>query len=178
MSRYADIHTVGVISVIGQQATLKNVGVMVFGNTEDIFNIDDWGIDDLVIKKISASLASRFAVKAVSYDKSTFAHPKHDFRALQDNSMEKLVKELPNTEGVDAWIVVSPASVQDPIIGTNQYLSGLGFISHRSILHAIVGAYAFYEIDVIDAHTGKTMIRTWQRGRFRALSGLAYYGSC
>lgn len=72
---YANIHSVGIISALGHTATLTNVGFLVFDNTEDKFNIDDWGIDDLVIKQISTSLADRFTVKTIDYDKEAFSHP-------------------------------------------------------------------------------------------------------
>lgn len=62
---------------------------------------------------------------------------------------------LPNSANVDAWIVIFPFSAQDPVIGTSTYMSGLGLYRRPLISQAIVAAYALYEIDVIDAHTGK-----------------------
>jgi hypothetical protein len=48
----ANVRRVAVISALGDQFSVKKMGVTIFGNDERNFPIDAWGIDDAVIATV------------------------------------------------------------------------------------------------------------------------------
>ncbi len=151
----ANIHTVAIVSAIGHTVALQNVGLMVFTNSTDKFDADSWGLDDLVIKDATADLGDRFAVKTVDYDHEAFATQDTSWWNASSVPVEKLVANLPSRDGIDAFIVIYPVAVQDPILQTNQYMRGLGLYRHVFGFDHMHAAYAFYAVAVVDAHTNK-----------------------
>jgi hypothetical protein len=151
---YADIHTVAVISAIGNSIKLSNVGVMVFSNSEESIAAADWGIDDLVVANISKALSGRFAIKTAIYDPVAFSTQETGW-GNNKVPVEKLVAALPDRDGVDAFVVVFPVYLEDPISMSSVRVRGLGLYRHSYGFRDVIVAYAFYDIAVVDAHTDK-----------------------
>jgi hypothetical protein len=142
-TEYADIHVVGVISRIGDALTIKRVGSTVFTNSEQSLLISDWGIDRMITGLIVEALSPRFTVKPI------------DATSLQSSAdIKTFIQGLPPESVSDAYIVISKSQGQD--LSSNQYLSGLGLYRHDLILGGHrYGIYAYYQVSVIDAKTGK-----------------------
>jgi hypothetical protein len=106
MKDFALLHSVAVISNLGDQAELKNIGMTVFGNRSSLLPIADWGLDalavDLAVKAMSPSLGARPAPleKAVLKDLRT------NFMGPGTRSLHDIVRDLP-ADGVDAFLVLT-----------------------------------------------------------------------
>src|SRR6266852_1143397 len=46
---------IGVISAIGDQFTVQNIGLTMFGNEQMEAPVDAWGLDDLVVTRVRAA---------------------------------------------------------------------------------------------------------------------------
>ena len=148
----ARIHTIGIISVLGDTLTLKDVGLMVFGNSETPESVTAWGLDDHISKEVATWLWQRYTIKPVTYDKSAFADIRPNIFDPLESELGKRVKALgPN--GVDAYVIVYGTYAQDWIGGTNQFLKGIGIYHHLNWN----GIYAVYSVFVIDASSGETI---------------------
>lgn len=153
----ANIHSVGIISTIGDFVAMKEANDFsgVFQQDSCIINANDWAVDDAVAHQIASTIAPRIAVKTIAYDRSDFlrANP----RSAMDNSLpllKRLVSALPAENAVDAYIVVRKRYVSS---GEGPWLLGLGVL-RSALLFGIAPnqrAYALFEVDVIDARTGE-----------------------
>jgi hypothetical protein len=152
---YAGIHSIGVISAIGHSVALKNVGMTVFSNSEEPIPADDWQLDETALAIISSELSARFTITPIVADKTAFSTPDTSWFFGSSVPLERLVSQLPPRSDIDAYLVLYPTSFRDPAFQTNQDLRGLGLYRHLyGFEHALV-AYAFYDVSVVDAHTGK-----------------------
>lgn len=142
---YHDIHTIGVVSVIGSELTVKGIGVTVFGNDAHAEYVGRWNLDATVTQWIAAALSPRFKVKPLAVAPE---------RRLDCDDVLLCVTDAVRQEDVDAFLVVYPFPVDDPL-GTNQRLRGLGLYRKAGLFgDAICGMYAMYRVAVIDAKSG------------------------
>src|SRR5665213_722006 len=151
---YANIHSFGIISAIGQSISLVKIGSTVFGNDKSTLSTPDWGIDELVVHKVAELLAPRFTVQPVVVDTAPLESDNSGL--LRDGpDVKSFILGLPQGNGVDAYIVIRKSLVQDIWNGTNQYLWGLGIYRHHLIFGGNRDAvYAFYQVQIVDAKTG------------------------
>jgi hypothetical protein len=153
---YANIHSVGVISAIGDDISLLKIGSTVFGNGKSTLRTSDWNLDQAVVQQVTEAISARFAVKPITADATPLET--NDTRFLHDGTpdVKSFILGLPQSNDVDAYVVVRKTLVQDIYGGTNQYLWGLGIYRHSLIFGGSRdGIYAFYAVQVIDAKTGK-----------------------
>jgi hypothetical protein len=61
--------TIGVVSEIGDSFSIRQIGVTVFDNEENIVPVDNWGLDALVAAKAGAILKARFNVIPIKLSK-------------------------------------------------------------------------------------------------------------
>ena len=138
------IRRVAMISAIGDKFTVKKVGLTVFGNEQQDFPIDSWGIDPFVINKVRSVLAGRFEVRPFAYQRAAFDTTGNNFSKIAD-----AVRAQATSKDNDAYIVVSKGASQYG--GTNQSVYGIGILEH-SALGTGVWIYALYWITVVDGH--------------------------
>lgn len=143
--KYANIHTVGVISRIGDVLTLKRVGLTIFSNSEEKLPIADWGIDKMVRDSVATEVASRFTVKDANADMAPY-----------NETPEELIGDLSSRHDVDAYIVIVKSRAQDIARGSNQYLEGLGLYRRDLFIGSPLDLmYAYYQVEVVDSKTRK-----------------------
>jgi len=138
------VKSVGVISAFADRFQLRKVGITVFGNDENEFPVDGWGIDDVVAGKVRTLLGRRFDVRPVTYRRAAFAKSNR-------GGIGAMVREGATPAAVDAYVVVTRGTSQ--LGSTNQFASGLGlletsggvFSSNRQFVHAL------YAVSIIDA---------------------------
>jgi hypothetical protein len=153
--KIAAIHTIGVISAIGHEAALQNVALMVFGNSDERIAIDDWGLDDAVTANVATLLSGRVEIKPVQYDRVAFATEKRPFLGPPYIPVEDLVAGLTDRDGIDAYLVIVQTELDDPVMGTNQQMGGIGLYRHLFGFKHLIVDYAFYDVELIDARTNK-----------------------
>src|SRR5436190_9264299 len=71
--RLQAIKTIGVVSAVGDEFTLTNAGLTGIENGSRVLSIEAWGLDDLIVSRISALLSRRFQVQPVTYRREAFA---------------------------------------------------------------------------------------------------------
>jgi hypothetical protein len=157
----AKFHTFGIISAIGEKIALKNVALMVFGNTDDVLGDDALKIDGDVTTLAARALPSSAVVKTVTANHDAFSTQATGWYKASEVDIESLIAKLNDRESVDAYIVIYPAAIEDLVFQTNQYLRGLGVYRRSGLGSGSVVAYAMYRVAVVDAHTGKTVATEW-----------------
>ena len=145
---------IGVMSVLGDKFTLRKVGVMVFGNENNVLPVNWSNIDDLAAAKVTAFIGKRASVRRLTYSKSAvaawdtpggglFRRPAEEFR--------ELVRVAAAPHRCDQN-VVAVRTVQ-PVTGTNQSIFGLGMIEMGAPINPRVFLYAAFSIAVYDGRT-------------------------
>jgi hypothetical protein len=171
--KLANIHSVAVISAIGDELELRQVGLMVFSNAATPVSIRDWNLDDAIEKTVGAALSSRFTVVLVPHDRASFASIRPGMFNSFEHQAGRLIAAMP-AGAVDAYVVVFRMTLQDPIMGTNQNLDGIGFYHHGlGFGHAINAIYAFYAVGVFDAKTGEMLRSGGAESTMKTLFGYA-----
>lgn len=142
---YANVHTVAVISVLGNQMDMQTSGITVFGNDDYKLNLD-LGLDAQIVQQATAALQPQFTVKDV--DPAPFAG-----MALGTFGLPRQLPAMPKVEGVDAYIVVLPSEL-DPLPSTAEF-RGLVVSHGRGFGDGTTLITAQYAVVVFDAATGR-----------------------
>jgi hypothetical protein len=145
---YSQIRSVAIVSLIGRALNIRRFG-LVTTDTQSVA-IGDWHLDELVTSELQQALAGRFTVKEPD------AIPNALPDAPPDNSWSSLQTYLSsrNATGIDAFVVVRPHS--DPVLYLNRPPNGLVLMNTGDLYHTDpYSERAYYEIDIIDAHTLK-----------------------
>ena len=149
------IHSIAIISGLGNAFNVQHTGFMVFGNSYTSLT-PDWDVDGYVAQKTTALLSPKYQVKPVTYDKAAF----DDKNMFEPPSW---LNSLPTTDA-DAFLVFDRARNQDPVVPTNQHPEGLGVYS-VSVYEVV---HAYYMVYLVDAHTHKILARADGRtGKFQ-----------
>jgi hypothetical protein len=145
----AGIRTIGVISALGDEITLKKIGITVFGNDEKTAPVESWKIDESVVRRVSGLLGKRFSVRPVTCDRSAF-------RAADTfDKIGEIVRTQAAPQGLDAYVVVTRAGSQ--VGESNQYIRGVGVLHASSLIADYVDIYALYLITVVDGRDFKPL---------------------
>src|ERR1700674_1068713 len=72
------VKTVGIVSAVGDEITFVRGGLTGLDNRSQSFPIGSWGLDDLIVQQVTATLNGRFQVQPVSYTRHAFAGKKED----------------------------------------------------------------------------------------------------
>lgn len=67
---YANIHTVAVVSGIGNEIRLQKIGFGLIGSNLETVPVEDWKIDPWVEANVTKAVSARFSIKSVTIDKS------------------------------------------------------------------------------------------------------------
>jgi hypothetical protein len=165
---YGAIHSVAVISAIGDKATLSFGNF--WGNSSKELPIQDWNIDALVETRLRQYLSGRFSFKDILYDRAALAKIPNTPFSFSSSQFQDFLKSLPPAQ-VDAYIIVRPdLEYKSPGV------AGLGLTNADNLGQAMTpNVWANYEIDIVDAHSLKTIAYAGSRLRLRdnALAGFA-----
>lgn len=154
----AQVHSVAIIAALGNQAKYQRVGFMVFGNESGAIDVSNWGLDDLVVREMTAALKDTYTVKPADYDHTAFATANVGgayFSSMP--TLYDLIVNRPDRALVDAYVIVVRGGFQDVIGGTNQPLVGLGMYRHPLLTRHVVADYAIFDVYVVDAYTCKAI---------------------
>jgi hypothetical protein len=167
-SDYQNIHTVALISALGQHLTMRNNHFI--GPREHRLDIRDWSLDDAIASWLKQYLSPRFAFREIPYDRTVLAAvPNGKWDGLS-SKFSAFMKTLP-TEGIDAFVVVRPdLGTEAP--GTE----GLGLENGGAFGDMTPVLWANYEIDVIDARTQKTIACAYSRVSLRDKTPESFVG--
>lgn len=145
---YAGIHTVGVVSAIGDSFFFDNDGPSILprGGIEPL-DISSWGIDPWLEQTVKAAISTRFSVRPIEVGTGA---------ARRCTAPEQCASTLPHTDNVDAYVLVYKAWIPDPITGMGN-VAGLGILYHPGLfgLGTAYAIHATYGVVVIDARTGE-----------------------
>lgn len=153
---YRNIHSIGVISALGNEVTLQNWGVTRFTNDSAKLNLD-WNLDTEVSQRVSGALRGRFAVRDVPADAVLLRSEilKHDVPDRSD--VPKYLQSLPSSAEVDAYVAILP--------GNNSFMTPYGLYQTEALgafrreglfsSNVPIVPYAAYDVLVVDAKTGK-----------------------
>jgi hypothetical protein len=154
-----NIHVIGVISSLGPQAEIKNIGATVFGNKLTHLPIADWGLDDLAVGEMEAELGARFTVRSTPIDLSSLRSVHADLFRSQGKYLEEALRALPPSD-VDAYLVLLPDDESLPY-PSNQWIFGAGAYRQKRGEGHHIGegvVYLVYNIYLINAKTDRIMI--------------------
>jgi len=145
--RYANIHTVGIVSVIGDVVSMSSESLFTGGTKNAcLVYVDDWRLDDAIVERIAALLSPRFAAKPVTISRASLFNLRDS-----ESGIRRYITTLPKENGVDAYIVVSKRYLTASS-GNGPNIFGL------TVLDSAIGGpsvFALYQIDVIDAKSGR-----------------------
>jgi len=145
---YSQIHTVAVVSAIGNTLELHHQGFL--DSASKTIDISGWGIDAAVEADLQRYLAPRFTFKTVTYDRAAIERLDNGKMASGDSDLREKLASIPH-DGIDAFIVVRP-DVEGDMWGPQ----GLALMAPTNSEPRPL-AWADYEIDVVDTHTMKTI---------------------
>jgi len=149
------VKTVGIVSAIGDQFTLAKTGLTGLGSNSRSVSIASWGLDDLIVQRVTEVLSVRFQVQPVSYSRATFAAIQESPIAAVDlvrgDRFKKLVQTDVSPQGLDAYIVITKAKAN--FGGGNRKVEGVGLITYSAVLESFGLLHALYEIRVVDGRT-------------------------
>ncbi|MBV8978507.1 MAG: hypothetical protein JO261_11675 [Alphaproteobacteria bacterium] len=151
------VHTVAVISAVGQSLMLGRTGLLADHSTLDIA---DWHLDQSIETMTAKLLATHFTVKDFAHDSAALAKIPNGFmdtssaRALQDYIVALKAQD------VDAFIVIRP----DAETGTPP-TPGLSLQLSDTDAHP--REEANFEIDVVDAKSGAIIAHAYSRAAER-----------
>jgi len=145
--RYANIHTVGIVSVIGDVVTMSSSSLLTGASNDCFLYIDDWRLDDAIVDKIATLLSPRFTTKSVTLSRASLFNLRDS-----ESGIRRYITTLPAENGVDAYIIVS-----------KRYLSASQGINSVPVFGLTVldrflfgpGVFALYQVEVVDAKSGK-----------------------
>lgn len=145
-SEYTNVHTVEVISILGEDITMRTHGPTVFGNAEYMLHTD-WNVDGLVTQAIRSALGSQFEVKTNPEHISAFL----GMAALDRAEIRRKLATLTGDDRPDAYIIVTPSTFATPA----ESFTGLIVERAAGLLgHDDISMGAYYQIGIFDARTG------------------------
>ena len=147
---YSAIHTVSVISSIGDKVNLS-FGNM-WGTATKEMPIQSWNIDALVETRLRQYLSGRFTFKDILYDRSALAKIPNTPFSFSNTEYSEFLKSIP-ANGVDAYIIVRPdLEYHQPGV------AGLGLWNADNFAKPMTPyVWTNYEIDIVDARTLQTI---------------------
>lgn len=153
LTKSSTLKTVGIVSSVGDQVTLKDLGLLV--DTYQIGPTTDWGIDEFVVKTAAEELGRRYTVKPVVYDIRAFHSAPGAYQSINPliPALKAALVGAAGKDGItdsltdppDAYVVIT----KERAAGTVSPILGVG------LMHDIFGmttAFAIYEVWFVDGH--------------------------
>lgn len=155
VDRLEGIHRIAVISALGDTANVGVVGLTVLDSTGGDVPIKDWDLDGVATKRANELIGRDRQVVSVEVDKSQFTtDDEYSLYPKGNPSLRPLVRALP-ADKVDAYLVIRKSNWTAPQ-GLRYY--GLGAVRYRSLRPYPPSVYASFDIDLVQAGTGKTLV--------------------
>ena len=153
-TRLQAISTVGVISAIGDEISVRRTGLVPLNKLDQSVPVGSWKLDDLIVQQATTLLNGRFRVQPVSYSRAAFATTKDSAVApvnlVRGDPFKALVRTGVSPQGLDAYVVITRAKSK---LGSGGNVEGFGFAEYRTLLASYGVVHALYEVRVIDGKT-------------------------
>lgn len=107
---YANIHTIAVISALGNDVEMQTFGATRFGNAEYTLHAD-WNVDAQIADEVTKALSPRFAIRDAGIDPRVFGGIKMGPTDDEWSQVKNRIMALPRSSGIDAYVVVFPQFV-------------------------------------------------------------------
>jgi hypothetical protein len=150
------VKTVGIVSAIGDEMTFARGGLTGLSSHSQSFPIGSWGVDDQIVKQVTAALNGRFQVQPVTYSREAFAEAGKEsvitpVNVIRADPFKKLVQTEVSPQGLDAYIVITKA--KSNFGGVGRKVEGIGFLTYGTMLKSYSQIHVLYEIRVFDGKT-------------------------
>jgi hypothetical protein len=168
---YTNIHTIAVISAVGQSLMLGRAGWLASHSTLDI---SDWRLDESIEALTGKLLSSKYTVKQVPHDIAALAKIPNGFLDTSaTKAMQAYIQAL-DAKGVDAIMVIRP----DAETGTP---ATPGLSLQLNDTTGRPREEANFEVDIVDPSSGIIIARSYSRvaerqglpAQFAAFNGAA-----
>jgi hypothetical protein len=130
---------IGVISDIGDQFVVQNVGFTVFGNERSEVPTKGWGLDDLVIARVRAAAGPGVTVRRIAYAKDAFAELERPGSFFRDMKAElsNAVRQIASGSNCERYVLVQRSMSR--FSNLNQSVRGIGVVHwvYRTFLFAL-----------------------------------------
>lgn len=130
---------IGVISDIGDQFVVQNVGFTVFGNEQSEFPTKGWGLDDLVIARVRAAAGPGVTVRRIAFAKDAFAELERPGSFFRDMKAElsNAVGRIASGSNCERYVLVQRSTSR--FSNLNQSVRGIGVVHwvYRTFLFAL-----------------------------------------
>jgi hypothetical protein len=167
----SNIHSITVVSLLGNELEFTKVGFTAFNNDHFVRDSTDWNIDSEVQKTTSRALqqsSPNIKIVQVPFDQSELFKIYKSSESWGDyasiNRIESELKNKLRQTPVDAILIIYKASGQDPVAHTSIYVQGYG-VYYRSLpfVDPTMKPYALFHIALLDAHTLKPITSKYVR---------------
>jgi|SRR5690242_3779921 len=130
---------IGVISDIGDQFVVQNLGFTVFGNERSEFPTKGWGLDDLVIARVRAAAGPGLTVRRIAYAKDAFTELERPGSFFRDMKAElsNAVRQIASGSNCERYVLVQRSTSR--FSNLNQSVRGIGVVHwvYRTFLFAL-----------------------------------------
>lgn len=144
---------------VGHKLQVRKIGITVFGNSSDDIAVN-WGLDEMVAGRISATLGKHFTVRRVPYPKTHLAAFENPNRAMFDrtDNVQDAVRAAAASSKCTVYVSAQRGSAQ--VANTNQRLTGLGVLRYGNDLINRVMIYGVFTVSMFDGKTFERMKTT------------------
>ena len=150
---------VGVVSILGDNVTLRYVGATIFNNEVTDVPMADWKIDDKVVSFIMETLSKQDNIQLVALVNhgltNTIITQDYEFisgEVLTKASIYKLM-ELGKNNSLDQILIITPNTVWPHILGKDVDIKGYGVYYNFVYIFTYIASHAY----LLDVETGKTL---------------------
>jgi len=161
--KYAAIHTVGIISGIGDIVRFRDRKTAYEPTLSWDLNISDWKIDDLVVQTVTTAISPRFHVMPVTVNGDWVYKGRFTPDEPLERRLQAYVRNMPSANSVDAYIIVQKDFGARSRQGDRKWLMGFQ-VEYNAEVWAFTDdnpIYVDYTVFVFDAKSGKVIDRAY-----------------
>lgn len=136
----AQIKSLALVTGFGEQIELNFVGFTIFTNKRENATVE-WQIDKHFKQRAAADLQGRYELREIAYDPLKLREPARDF--FGPDPAIALVRSLVRPGTADAILYFGPATYEDTLGHSNQYVSGLGIYGRSRLGFGQIHSYVF-----------------------------------
>ncbi len=173
------IHSIGIISSIGDELTMQNVPLFRWDQEEFHHEIASWEMDDYAADQIKEHLQGQYRVVPVQYDRAAFDGESivldgWEGPAVDGRPIGELVRSHVRGEPADAYLVVVK---QDLGAGTSATIGrGFGMFRWPTMLGNLYYAYAGYGMVIIDGRSYEPLAAMQAMDKFETPFNSNFHG--
>lgn len=174
----ASIHSIGVLSALGDRIEFKSIGVTIFGNSLNYLPANDWGLDAVATAEAEKLLSGRFTVGAAPFGRDAVAHIGEGFTTY-GAALGRVIRAQPPSK-MDAYLILVPQNASLPY-PSNQEIVGVGVYRQASLFGGgdpgATIAHIIYIAYLLDAKTGKVIGQMYGTSSATDDPGFGAYGT-